>query len=88
MWLSRCCPQPAFLFLFTPLWSRPEPAQLKGVDRTNGYGPKASQSLVCPLVNDKGFISHSTGIPFVILIWKIGVQERDVSSRESKTKHS
>lgn len=57
-------------------------------DRTNGCGSKASQSLACSLVHDKGMISHSTGIPFIILIWKIGVQERDVSSHESKTKHS
>ena len=88
MWPWCCCPQPAFLFLFTPPCSLPEPTRLKGVDRTNGSGSKASQSLVCSLVNDKGLISHSTGIPFIILTWKVGVQERDVSSPGSKTKRS
>ena len=88
MWPWCCCPQPAFLFRFTPPCSLPEPTRLKGVDETSGCGSKASQSLVWSLVNDKGLTSHSTAIPFIILIWKVGAQERDVSSRESKTKHS
>lgn len=47
--------QPAYLFLFTPLWSLPEPAQLKSTDRTDGCGSKASRASLVPLSTTKAW---------------------------------
>lgn len=79
MWPQSCCPQPAFLLLYTLLLLLPQHTQLEDVNRTYGCGSQTTQSLVGSIGNDNIVISHPIKICLITLMHKTGVQDREIS---------